>query len=153
MVSYFQKTDTTRTDFLSDSDEPAWIIDQAKARKRREMLRHREDMEARLARIRTKEKAQRDKYMKGDQGFKKRKVDANKTDNGDEEQFVLEDYDSDQENGSKGGKSGGTFSAATLELMAKIGMGPVAAKEEEDETEDDIKVSGQNCPSGPTQLT
>lgn len=110
-------------------------------------------MEARLARIRTKEKAQRDKYMKGDKGFKRRKADVDKTDEGDEEQFVLEDYDSDQENGSKGAKSGGTFSAATLELMAKIGMGPIAAKEEEDETEDEIKVSGQKHPSSSPQLT
>lgn len=108
------------------------------------MLRQREDMEARLARIRAKEKVQRDKYLKGDQGVKRRRVDVDKGDDGDEEQFVLEDYESDQElNGTKGGKSGGVFSAATLELMAKIGMGPVTPKEEEDEAEDEIKASDQ----------
>ncbi|KUJ14865.1 CHL1 helicase [Mollisia scopiformis] len=135
-----------------DSDEPAWVIEQAKARKRREMLRRREEMEARLARIRAKEKAQRDKYLKGDQGIKRRRVNAEKNDDGDEEQFVLDDYDSDQEhNGSKSAKSGGAFSAATLELMAKIGMGPVASKEEEDETEDEIKIF--YCSRTHSQLT
>ncbi|KAF8866317.1 ATP-dependent RNA helicase chl1 [Acephala macrosclerotiorum] len=135
-----------------DSDEPAWVIEQAKARRRREMLRRREDMEARLARIRAKEKAQRDKYLKSDHGVKRRKVDVDQSDEGDEEQFVLEDYDSDQEqNGSKGGKSGSAFSAATLELMAKIGMGPVTPKEEEDETEDEIKIF--YCSRTHSQLT
>ncbi|KAE8448233.1 hypothetical protein EG329_009663 [Mollisiaceae sp. DMI_Dod_QoI] len=143
---------STAIDNSIDSDEPAWVIEQAKARKRREMLRQREDMEARLARIRTKEKAQRDKYLKGDQGFKRRKVDSEKSNEDDEEQFVLEDYDSDQEqNGSKGGKSDGVFSAATLELMAKIGMGPLTATEEEDEAEDAIKVF--YCSRTHSQLT
>lgn len=110
------------------------------------MLRQREDMEARLARIRAKEKAQRNMYLKGDQGVKRRKVDVDKNDEGDDEQFALEDYESDQEqNASKGGKSAGTFSAATLELMAKIGMGSVTPKEEEEEAEDEIKVSDRAC--------
>ncbi|CZR57626.1 related to ATP-dependent RNA helicase CHL1 [Phialocephala subalpina] len=135
-----------------DSDEPAWVVEQAKARKRREMLRQREDVEARLARIRAKEKAQRDKYLKGDQGVKRRKVDIDRGDEEGEEQFVLEDYESDQEqNGSKERKLGGVFSAATLELMAKIGMGPVAPKEEEDEVEDEIKIF--YCSRTHSQLT
>ncbi len=150
----FSTYESTAIDNSIDSDEPVWVIEQAKARKRREMLRQREDMEARLARIRTKEKAQRDKYLKGDQGFKRRKVDSEKSNEDDEEQFVLEDYDSDQEqNDSKGGKSDGVFSAATLELMAKIGMGPLTAAEEEDEAEDEIKVTGHISVLKRAQLT
>jgi hypothetical protein len=61
-----------------DSNEPDWIIEQTKARKRRELLRQREDMEARLEKIRAKEKAQREKYLKGDQTFKKRKTNVEK---------------------------------------------------------------------------
>jgi len=106
------------------------------------MLRQREDMEARLAKIRAKEKAQREKYLKGDQTFKKRRTNAEKDDDDDEEQFVLEDYDSDREQGSlKKGVAATGFSAATLELMNKLGMGTSTANEEEDEVEDEIKVS------------
>ena len=106
------------------------------------MLRQREDMEARLAKIRAKEKAQREKFLKGDQTFKKRKTNAEEEDPDNEEQFVLEDYDSDREQGSlKKGVAATGFSAATLELMNKLGMGTSTANEEEDEVEDEIKVS------------
>lgn len=127
------------------SDEPEWIIEQAKARKRREMLRHREDMEARLAKIRAKEKAQRERYLKGDQKYKRRKTDATKTDENsdDEDQFVLDDYDSDAEqSGSrKGGTAGSGLSSSTLELMEKLGMNINGPKEEEVEAEDEIKAN------------
>ena len=106
------------------------------------MLRQREDMEARLAKIRAKEKAQREKYLKGDQSFKRRKAEAEKKGENDEEEFVLEDYDSDREQKTlKKGVAAIGFSAATLELMDKLGMGTAVADEEEDEVEDEIKVS------------
>jgi chromosome transmission fidelity protein 1 len=130
------------TNSVVDSNEPEWIIEQARARKRREMLRQREDMEARLAKIRAKEKAQREKYLKGDQSFKRRKAEAEKKGENDEEEFVLEDYDSDREQKTlKKGVAAIGFSAATLELMDKLGMGTAVANEEEDEVEDEIKVS------------
>ncbi len=97
-------------------------------------------MQARLANIRAKEKAQREKYLKSDQSFKKRKIDVKKSDGDDEEEYVLDDYESDQENGGVAGGSSG-LSAATLELMRKIGMGPVASEDEDEEVEDEIKVS------------
>src|SRR6266536_2807623 len=104
------------------------------------MLRQREEMESRLAKIRAKEKAQRDRYLKGDQQPKRRKVDAGKNDEDDEEQYVLDDYESDGErSGIKNGESNGVFSAATLELMEKLGMGQ-PYKEEEVEAEDEMKV-------------
>lgn len=98
-------------------------------------------MGARLANIRAKEKAQRDRYLQGDQGFKRRKTEAEKKGEDDEEQFVLEDYDSDQEQSkpNKGVAATG-FSAATLELMSELGMG-AAENKEEDEVEDEMKVS------------
>ncbi|KAK0113884.1 ATP-dependent DNA helicase chl1 [Cadophora gregata f. sp. sojae] len=131
----------------NDSDEPEWIIEQAKARRRRELLRNREDMEVRLAKIRAKEKAQRDKYLKGDQSFKRRKVET-ENDDDDEEQFVLDDYDSDRE---QSGSSTSGLSAKTLELMSKIGMGPTAMTEEDEDIEDEIKVF--YCSRTHSQLT
>jgi chromosome transmission fidelity protein 1 len=113
-------------------------VEQAKARKRREMLREREEMEARLAVIRAKEKAERTKYLKGDQNFKKRKTEQ-AADQDDEEQFILDDYDSDGEHGSTA--DGSLYSAATLELMAKMGMGPSASESADEESDDVTKVS------------
>jgi chromosome transmission fidelity protein 1 len=120
------------------------MIEQARARKRREMLRNREDLEARLAKVRAKEKAQRERYLQRDQKYKKRKTDAGKTDatDDDEEQFVLDDYDSDaaQSGPRKGEAAGSGLSASTLELMEKLGMNINGPKEEEVEAEDEMKV-------------
>lgn len=99
-------------------------------------------MEARLAKIRAREKAQRDKYLKGDQNFKRRKVETGNDDD-DEEQFVLDDYESDRE---QGGSSSSGLSAKTLEMMSRIGMGPAALTEEEEEVEDEIKVRLRHHP-------
>jgi chromosome transmission fidelity protein 1 len=98
-------------------------------------------MEARLKKIRAKEKAQREKYLKGDQTFKKRKTDVEKSEEGDEEQFILEDYDSDREqNGTKNGSAISGYSAVTLELMEKLGMGSSAIRDEDEEILDETKV-------------
>ncbi|KAH8661551.1 helicase C-terminal domain-containing protein [Tricladium varicosporioides] len=120
-----------------DSNDPAWLIEQTRARKRREMLRTREDLEARLAKVRTKEKAQLDRYLKGEKANKRRKQYLDPAESqDDEDQFVLEDYDSDAEQKSRGD---GEYSAATLELMAKLGMGP-AARDEDEEIEEEMKI-------------
>jgi len=108
------------------------------------MLRQREDMQARLAKIRAKEKAQRERYLKGDQRQKKRKIGTEHNDigNDDEEQYVLDDYDSDNEQStSKTGSNAGGLSAATLELMSKLGMNLQAPQEEDLEAKDETKVS------------
>lgn len=101
-------------------------------------------MEARLAKIRAKERAQRERYLKGDQKYKKRKMDTAKTDasDNDEEQFILDDYDSDAEqSGSRKGvaAAGSSLSASTIELMEKLGMNINGPKEEEVEAEDEMK--------------
>jgi chromosome transmission fidelity protein 1 len=123
--------------------EPEWIVEQAKARKRRDLLRQREEVEARLAKVRAKEKAQREKYLKEPNAKRRRMED--KTNNGvaeDEEQFVLDEYDSDREGKASAGKGDVTsgLSAETLALMEKLGMNVGPAKEEDEELEDEVKV-------------
>jgi chromosome transmission fidelity protein 1 len=125
------------------TDEPEWIIEQAKARKRRELLRQRQEMEARLAKVRAKEKAQREKYLR-EPSAKRRRTDdkANGGKEDDEEQFVLDDYDSDREGNAsftKGSAANG-LSAENLALMEKLGLTVGAPKEEEEEVEDETKV-------------
>lgn len=106
------------------------------------MLRRREDLETRLSKVRANEKALRQQYLRGESVHKKRKPEPGQAGEAedDEEQFVLDDYDSADEksNYKTGGTSG--LSAATLELMGKLGMSIGAAKEDDDEGEDEIKV-------------
>lgn len=97
-------------------------------------------MDARLAKIRAKEKAQRVRYLKGDPASKKRRIDTHQDDS-DEEQYVLEDYESDREQAGVGEGSASALSAETLKLMKQIGMGPIAAQDEDDELEDETKVT------------
>lgn len=123
--------------------EPEWVIEQAKARKRRDLLRQREEMETRLAKVRAKEKAQREKYL--NEPYAKRRRMEDNTDNRmteAEEQFVLDEYDSDREgkaSAEKGDISSG-LTAETLALMEKLGMNVGPARIEEEELEDEVKV-------------
>ncbi|TVY64194.1 ATP-dependent DNA helicase CHL1, partial [Lachnellula suecica] len=135
----------------NDTDEPEWILEQTKARKRREMLRQREDMEARLAKIRAKEKAERERYLRGDHKFKKRKPNTElREKEEDEEQFVLDDYDSDQDQcGPK--DEGSLYSTETLKLMESLGMGTSLPKEEDEEIEEETKIF--YCSRTHSQLT
>ena len=127
----------------TDPDDPEWIVEQAKARRRRELLRNREDLEARLAKIRAKEKSQRERYLKGGPGNKKRRLDPGQiaVNDDDEEQFLLDDYDSDAEKSSKYKTGREGFSAATLELMDKFGIDREAEVDENMDMDDETKVS------------
>ena len=101
-------------------------------------------MEARLSKIRAREKAQRQQYLRGASASKKRRPDSTRKREPEpedvEEQFVLDDYDSDD--GKTGSKPAGStgLSATTLELMEKLGMSIAAPKDEDDEGEDELKV-------------
>jgi chromosome transmission fidelity protein 1 len=129
-----------------DSDEPDWIVEQARARKRNDLLRQREEMEARLAKIRSQEKAQRERYLKGEPAAKRRKIGGNKdlpVDESDAEQFMLNNYDSDTEHrmSKSTGEGSSTLSAETLALMEKFGMSLGPPKPEaEEEMEEEIQV-------------
>ena len=140
-----------------DEDEPEWVIEAAKARKRKELLRQREEMERRLESARKKEAAMKKRMVAGSKGGKRRRLEegggrVEKLD--DEEQFALEEYESDRETdgASKSGRSGGGLSAETLALMDKLGVGYGKAKEEEEEeVEEEIKIF--YCSRTHSQLT
>jgi chromosome transmission fidelity protein 1 len=126
-------------------EEPEWIKEAAVSRKKKDALRRREDLEARLKRVRAREKAMRERYLGGEQGNKRRKVEGldQNVRVDDDEQFLLDEYDSDEEGGNKSigsAASGVSLSADTLALMEKLGMSINPVKEEEEEFEDEIKV-------------
>jgi chromosome transmission fidelity protein 1 len=123
--------------------EPDWIIEAAKVRRRREALGRREELEARLRRIREREKAAKKATMPV-RGSKKRKIDDDTTEV-DEDQFVLENYDSGGEtnqksNGIVSGWNEANLSAETLKLMSSLGYDTGHGIEDDDD-EDETKVS------------
>ena len=118
------------------------------------MLCLREDMEARLSKIRAKEKTQRDRYLKGNTNQKRRKTEVvqSSSEEGDE-QFVLEDYNSDGErSGLKNGSKAGNLSTTTLELMEKLGMDVGRLKEDDEVAEDEAKVNIFPLTSGASNI-
>ena len=111
-------------------------------------------MEARLSTIRAKEKTQRDRYLKGNTNQKRRKTEVvqSSSEEGDE-QFVLEDYNSDGErSGLKNGSKAGNLSTTTLELMEKLGMDVGRLKEDDEVAEDEAKVNIFPLTSGASNI-
>ncbi|KAF2402582.1 DNA repair helicase [Trichodelitschia bisporula] len=123
-------------------DEPDWMLEYERKEKRRKALQNRRDLEGRLARIREKEKKVRLRYERGEPEGKRRRT-AKDDDAGPagEDQFVLDEYESDEETRSrKPADAADYLSAETLALMKKLNMplgGPAA---EEDDDVDELKV-------------
>ncbi|RFU29090.1 hypothetical protein B7463_g7225, partial [Scytalidium lignicola] len=149
-VELFAYTATLTTNLASD--EPEWIIEQARARERQAMLRHLEDMQIKLAKARAKDKAELERYVHGGQAPKKRRLEVESNmDHNEEDQFFLDDYESDSDHtGTRGNTKPAGFSAHTLELMGKLGMTNNPGEEEE-EVEDEMKVF--YCSRTHSQLT
>ncbi|SZF03684.1 unnamed protein product [Blumeria hordei] len=116
-----------------NKEEPEWVIEQVKARRRREMVHQREDFELRLSQIRAKEKAIRDKFLRGERSSKKRKINHTNVDKHDDEQFVLEEYESDEDKKTHDKTARSLYSAETLLLLDELGMGPAADRKQDDE--------------------
>ncbi|KAI9812801.1 MAG: ATP-dependent DNA helicase chl1 [Phylliscum demangeonii] len=140
------KTPARLTNARPDEDEPAWIIEHAKEQRRQALLQRRADLDARLAKIRARERKQRERFEKGEPVQKRLKGESHDEhltlDEDAEAQFVLDDYDSGEEGHSAAAK-GSAFdglSTATKELMSKLGMKVGNDAEEELELEDETKV-------------
>jgi chromosome transmission fidelity protein 1 len=136
-----------------DDDEPAWMAEHARQAKRKEILHMRVEFEKRLEGVRERERKTRErervKMVGGEAGWKRRKV-AGGDDDGDvegdvEDQFALDDYDSDEDReGSRRNNNTGNpqYSAETTKLLEKLGM-IVPAKDErhsDDDTEEELKI-------------
>ncbi|KAK0610954.1 helicase C-terminal domain-containing protein [Immersiella caudata] len=119
--------------------EPDWMIDIALRRKREELTRKWEEREARLERIRAREKMMEEKGR----GSKRQRVDegrARKKEVDEEREFWIGEMDGDDDVPSDDPLS--MLSKETRELMSRVGMGRAQAEEEEDEgeQEDEIKI-------------
>ncbi|KAK6495196.1 ATP-dependent DNA helicase chl1 [Arthrobotrys musiformis] len=136
---------------VDDGKTPAWVLAHARKEKRENALRSRREMEARLQKIREKEKREREQYMRkmNEQqqvrmfGVKRQKPDGSrKAEDLEvlEAQFELDDYHSDDEGGDQSDPAFAGLSKDTIELMKKAGYGPLKSKEEEEEVPDEIKI-------------
>lgn len=146
-----KKFDEAMQNIEIDDDEPAWMAEHARESKRKEILHMRAEFEKRLEGIREKERKtrERERVKGGEAGWKKRRV-AN--DDGDDEegkadvedQFALDDYDSDDDReGARRNTTGQPqYSTETTKLLEKLGM-IVPTKDErkpDDDTEEELKI-------------
>ncbi|KAF8537100.1 putative DNA helicase [Trichophaea hybrida] len=141
-----------------DVNEPAWVREYAKQEKREKILRQRVELEERLKSIREKEAREKANYEAGNvRNFKKMrkgvKVEIEDDDEGD---FVLDDYQSDDESGTKKAASNDPdgFSPEVKELMLKLGMSiPGTAPQDEPEMELPDETKTFFCSRTHSQLT
>ncbi|RYP18252.1 hypothetical protein DL765_004051 [Monosporascus sp. GIB2] len=131
--------ETCMADAAKDfKDEPDWIVNQMLRRKREELLNKWEEREARLARIRAKEK------MLEQRGAKRRKIDDSTPtrraqDAEDEDEWLLADRDA--AGAPDGNDSAPSFSKETKTLMEKLGMGNLQKPDDDEEVDrGEIKV-------------
>ena len=132
-----KKFDEAMQDIEVDDDEPEWMAEHARESKRKEILHMRAEFEERLAKVREKERKLREKQISGEPFRKKRKQDGpgEEREVDVEDQFALDDYNSDDEaTPRQSGQS--QYSAETTKLLEKLGMIPPA---KDDRTTDDIE--------------
>ncbi|KAL9100934.1 MAG: hypothetical protein Q9163_003749 [Psora crenata] len=129
---------------FEDPDEPAWVRQHAREERKRAIIEQKSDIESRLKQIRAEESRERHLYEKGDRvskRFKPAEDDAQDPD--DVARFELDEYDSEDEERlsrvvSLNSKPG--VSAASLELMQKLGLTYQAPQEDNISPIDEVKV-------------
>ncbi|KAI1371603.1 DNA repair helicase [Hypoxylon crocopeplum] len=109
-------------------DEPDWIVNQMLKRKREDILKQWEEREARLKKIRAKEKSMEER------GAKRRRLDdgtvrkSDKKADDDDEWLLDREQDEDI---SQGADNPSGYSKETRNLMERLGLGSLQSKEEE----------------------
>jgi chromosome transmission fidelity protein 1 len=137
-----KKFDEAMESIEVDDDEPAWMAEHAREAKRKEILHMRAEFEARLAKVREKERKLREKQASGEP-FRKRRKQGGPDEERDvdgEDQFALDDYNSDDEAASRRpGES--QYSTETTKLLEKLGMiAPTKDDRDVDDAEDELKI-------------
>ncbi|KAF8459481.1 ATP-dependent RNA helicase chl1 [Terfezia claveryi] len=139
-----------------DPTEPEWVQEYAFKAKKDRLLRDRADLEERLKKIRKEERKEKQSLERGGQKPKRQRiaVSTEKGDGEDENQFLLDDYDSDSDKkpSRKPGLGLEGLSSSTKELLQKLGHRFEGDKIEADlELPDEIKIF--YCSRTHSQLT
>lgn len=122
---------------VRNDQEPDWMVEYARKQKRQDALDRRKELDDRIAKVKAKEKRIKEHYESGEPRHKKPKHGpvVGGDDDDDEAQYVLDDYESDNESTVR---ASGTFndsgiSAETQALMEKLGYTTdLPQREEED---------------------
>ncbi|TLD35402.1 DNA repair helicase [Venturia nashicola] len=128
-----------------DDDDPEWMKEHARNERRRNALQHRQDLEKRLAKVRERERKLKQSYENGEPVNKRRKVaNADGLDEPGDGQFLLDDYESDGEDGGgigRGNNNPDGLSAETQALLKRLGMNyGLPTIEEDAEMPDELKI-------------
>ncbi|EPS26579.1 hypothetical protein PDE_01516 [Penicillium oxalicum 114-2] len=128
-----------------DDGEPDWMVEFAKKESRRTIVEKRQEFESRLARIKREEERLKQASTAQDRPRKKQRLEESDEQSNlhdDEEQYVLEDYDSESEDRKTTSQTGGLegLSADTLALLEKFKGNFSTQRKEEDEADDAVKI-------------
>ncbi|KAI5199968.1 DNA repair helicase [Aureobasidium subglaciale] len=129
-----------------DDDEPEWMVQHSREEKKNQVIQKRAELEVKLEKIRQHERRIRDRQENGPPITKKRKLDdsGKDVDIVDDEQFALDEYESDDEGAKPQVGTGDQalgLSKETQALMQKLGYGLSALPKAEDvEAEDELKI-------------
>lgn len=118
---------------LNDSDDPPWMLEAAAEERRRRLVQARQELQGQIEAARTESERQRKRQESRVHSSKRLKQahDGNESITADDEQFVLEDYDSDNDMSTTDSNRGfDGLSASTAELLGKI-RGPTTTHEDE----------------------
>lgn len=140
-----------------DADgEPDWMADFDRKQRRDQALQRRDDVEARLKKVRDQEDRLKQRMRNGQPAFKRHKAThIPSSEAEDDTQYLLDDYNSDDEANKpvRSQESGpSSFSTETQALMAKLGM-PLGPSREEDEVELEDEPKIFYCSRTHSQLT
>ncbi|KAH7115236.1 helicase C-terminal domain-containing protein [Dendryphion nanum] len=128
-----------------DSDEPAWIREHARKQAKQAALDRRKELDDRIAKIKEREKRLKERYQNGEPLYKRMKGNLDTTLADDEAQFVLDDYDSD-DNSNDATRSSSTrplssgFTAETQALMEQLGYADGPRKAKNEQVVDELKI-------------
>jgi chromosome transmission fidelity protein 1 len=123
---------------VDSSEEADWLAQAEQSARRRELLLAREELERKLARVR-EEEARRRQRREDSKGSKRARIGKESVEDvSAEDQFMLNDYDSDEGEASALSNSNSGFSSATQALLDKL-QAP-ARREVEEEKEDRLKI-------------
>ncbi|KAJ6111623.1 Helicase-like DEXD box c2 type [Penicillium sp. IBT 18751x] len=130
----------------ADDDEPEWMIEFAKRNSRRALAEKRHGFEARLAKIKQEEERLKAGQDNSEHPRKKQRLDKSSSQSdakADDDQFLLDDYDSETEETKAQSVSGGAdgLSASTLALLQRFqGQYSSGKQNEDDEAEEPVKI-------------
>lgn len=137
-----KKFDEAMQSIEVDEDEPEWMAEHARNSKRKEILHMRAEFEERLAKVREKERKLREKQSSGEPFRKKRKQGGpdEERELDVEDQFALDDYNSDDEAVSRQ-PGQPQYSDETTKLLEKLGM-ILPAKDDQtsEDMEEELKI-------------